>query len=273
MADPETYAPGYSFSGYQATNPALPLPAQEIDRELATLETVLQSFLDAIIEVRRADGNLQNGIVTWDGLAEDVQARILGSDPRVTNADINPAAYATQIEAEAGVANDRLMTPLRVGQALDALRAFSSQAQAQAGTDAQTVLSPVRGVDMLNALRAFASQAEAEAGTAADRVVSPLRGAQQIAALRPAATASASLTWGSIASLGSSAQAIVCPGAEVGDRVMIGLPAAGVDAGLIPQAWVSTTDTVTLRLTNVTAAPITPAGGAAATYSVTAARF
>ena len=62
---------------------------------------------------------------------------------------------ASQAEAEAGTATDKLMTPQRTAQAIAALSP-----------------PPV-----------FASQAEAEAGTVTDKVMSPLRTAEAIAAL------------------------------------------------------------------------------------------
>jgi len=65
------------------------------------------------------------------------------------------ADVATQAEAEAGAAANKLMTPQRTAQAI-------------------AVLSPAP---------VFASQAEAEAGSASDKVMSPLRTAQAIAAL------------------------------------------------------------------------------------------
>jgi hypothetical protein len=34
----------------------------------------------ALADVRRADGRLENGVVTWDGLDADVRSRITGED-------------------------------------------------------------------------------------------------------------------------------------------------------------------------------------------------
>lgn len=272
MADPTGYTVSYSFAGYQAINPDEPLPAADVDVEFANIETSLVSVIAALAEVRRADGNLQNDIVTWDALDADVQDRITATIDRVTIGDINASAFASQVEAETGVANDKIMTPLRARQAVDNYRAFASQVEAQAGALNTVVMTPLRTVEALGALRAFASQAEAEAGTEAAKVSSPLRVAQAVDALRTAFTATAALTWGAAVAAGSIEQSVTVTGAVVGDRVAIGLPTT-LDAGLVVQAWVDSADTVRVRITNITAAPITPHGGVATDYSFTALRF
>lgn len=274
MADPITYTVSYSFSGFQGTNPDSPLPAVPLDAELQDIAASIGSLASAVGDVRRSDGNLQNGKVTWDALSSDVKAKFDNLDTRVVVGDINPAAFATQTEAEAGVANDRLMTPLGVGYALDALRAWATQAQAQAGTDNASVMTPLRVTEALDTLRKLTTQALAEAGANNTEVMTPLRTAQAITAQRRAHTASVQLTWGAIAaSGGSSEQAISVVGAQIDDRVLIGLPASGLDAGLVSDAWVSSADVVTVRFTNVTAAPITPYAGVATDISVSAVGF
>jgi hypothetical protein len=273
MADPNPYVVSYSFSGFQAVNPDRPLPAMAIDTQFADIATASAEAVAAISSIRRADGGLENMVVTWDALTADVQNRILGVDPRVTVADINPSAFANTPEATAGVANDRIMTPLRVSEALNVLRAYASQSEAEAGTENTKVLTSLRVKQALDAFRPYASQAEAEAGSQNTKVLTSLRAKQAIDAQRAAFTASASLTWGAIGAAASATQVITCAGAAVQDRVLVGLAAAGVNAGLVVTAWVSSTNNVTVRLTNITASPITPHSGAATTYAVTAVRF
>lgn len=77
-------------------------------------------------------------------------------------------------------------------------------------------------------------------------------------------SATAALDFASIAAAASADLTIALPGAAVGDKVSLGLPAAPA-AGLIFQAFVSATDTVTVRATNITAAPV---DAASATYRV-----
>lgn len=73
MSTPTKYTRSYSFSGYQATNPSQPLPAPQVDNELENIEQSLGEAIDAVNDVRRADGALVNGIVTLDSLADEVR--------------------------------------------------------------------------------------------------------------------------------------------------------------------------------------------------------
>lgn len=273
MADPDPYVVTYSFAGYQSLNPDRPLPAGPLDVELANLATFAADVTGAVTSIRRADGALQNGVVTFDSLDPQLKDMLIGGSYDVLTADINPNAFATLVEAQTGVANDKLMTPLRTADAIASLRAFATQSEAEAGVSATTSMSPLRTKQALDAQRPFASQAEAEAGSNNTKVVTPLRVKQELDALRAAFTGSASLTWGSIAAGASSTQSVVVTGAAVGDRVALGLPSSGLDAGLIDRAWVSSPNTVTIRITNVTGGPITPHAGSPTTYSATCLRF
>lgn len=75
---------------------------------------------------------------------------------------------------------------------------------------------------------------------------------------------SASLNFPSISAVSQADLTITVTGAVAGSPVILGLPASPT-AGLTFNAFVSATDTVTVRATNVTASPVDPA---AATYSV-----
>jgi hypothetical protein len=78
-------------------------------------------------------------------------------------------------------------------------------------------------------------------------------------------TGSASLTFAAIAAASEEVQTISVPGAEVGDCVSIGLPTT-LPAGLAATAWVSSANTVSVRLHNyTTVATLTPP---TATYNV-----
>jgi len=263
------YTLTFSFSGYQAIQPAKPLPGPEIDIQFSNLETSIASIIAAVGQVRRADGAIQNASVTFDSLDPQLAA-IIGGTNEITVPDLSDTAFSTQVEAEVGVSNDKIMTPLRSAQAITAQRPFASQGQAQAGVDNSTVMTPLRTKDALDALRALSSQVQAEAASNNTTVMTPLRTKQQIDEIRTANSATAELTYGSIGANSASVQSVSVPGAQVGDGVVIGLPAAGINAGLVATAWVSAEGSVTLRLTNVTGAAITPA---VATYRLTAIRF
>jgi hypothetical protein len=75
---------------------------------------------------------------------------------------------------------------------------------------------------------------------------------------------SASLDFGSITNATQASLTITVVGAAVGDEVIMALPAAPT-AGLVFNAFVSAADTVTVRASNISAAPVDPA---AATFGV-----
>lgn len=77
-------------------------------------------------------------------------------------------------------------------------------------------------------------------------------------------TASAALDFPSIAAVSQADLTITVTGAAVGDEVALALPAAPA-AGIVFNAYVSAANTVTVRASNITAAPVDPAS---ASYSV-----
>ena len=114
-------------------------------------------------------------------------------------------AVASQAEAQAGTANDKYMTPLRVAQAIAVLGGGgggidtihrADVANPHATTKAQVGLGSVENY-------AVATQAQAQAGTATNLYMTPQRTAQAIAALTTAPT------WGGIVgTLGSQADLV-----------------------------------------------------------------
>lgn len=72
MANPPPYNPSYSFSGWQASNPSKPLPADRVDNEYASISISLNATITAIGDIRRSDGQLQNGIVGVDALSTGI---------------------------------------------------------------------------------------------------------------------------------------------------------------------------------------------------------
>jgi hypothetical protein len=89
MADPSPYVVSYSFGGFQANNPTTPLPAGALDNELANIATSIAQLGAFAENVIRADGALQNNIVTFDSLEVGLQ---LMTDP--TNGQLVAAAVA-----------------------------------------------------------------------------------------------------------------------------------------------------------------------------------
>lgn len=105
MADPTEYDPSYSFSGWQASNPAKPLPAQQVDNELANISAAINGHADAIKDVRRADGKLQNKSVHLESLSDSVRA-VLTNDTEIAAEVLEAAEAATEAaNAAADAAN------------------------------------------------------------------------------------------------------------------------------------------------------------------------
>lgn len=84
-------------------------------------------------------------------------------------------------------------------------------------------------------------------------------------ATRSDLTGAAALDFASIAAAASEDKTITVPGAAVGEAVSLGLPAAPA-AGLVFNGFVSAANTVTVRATNISAAPV---DAASATYRAT----
>lgn len=78
-------------------------------------------------------------------------------------------------------------------------------------------------------------------------------------------TVFANIDFANMAAAASNDQNVAVPGAELGDSVSLGLPAAPT-AGIVFQAFVSLANQVTVRATNITAGAVDPA---AANYRVT----
>ena len=74
-------------------------------------------------------------------------------------------------------------------------------------------------------------------------------------------TGTATLDFGSVAAQSFVDLAVTVTGAATGDCVVLGVPTASVTAGIVFSAWVSATNTVTVRAHNYTAGALDPASG------------
>ena len=101
MADPTKYVPGYDFSAYQAGLPNKPLPADRVDIELADIANAIGGTVDAIKDIRRADGALKNGIVTSDSVAPEFRTELV-ADILVSFDDEVAAAVLASLPAWRG---------------------------------------------------------------------------------------------------------------------------------------------------------------------------
>lgn len=76
MASVAPYRRGYSFAGWQANNPQKPLPRQKVDEDPGDLQRTTKETIDGLNQIKRTDGRLQNGIVTQDALAPELQTGV-----------------------------------------------------------------------------------------------------------------------------------------------------------------------------------------------------
>lgn len=108
----------------------------------------------------------------------------------------------------------------------------------------------------------FAANAIANAALQAALAITTSLTVASGTALTKMLSATAVLDFGSINAAASADLTIAVTGAATGNAVHLGLPAAPA-AGIVWNAFVSAADTVTVRATNITAAPVDPAS---ATY-------
>lgn len=74
-------------------------------------------------------------------------------------------------------------------------------------------------------------------------------------------SATSALDFGSVAAQSFADLTATVTGAVTGDSVALGVPVEAVTAGIVYSAWVSATNTVTVRAHNYTAAALDPASG------------
>lgn len=110
MANPVPYDRSYAFSPFQADSPTTPLPAPQLDNELVNIETTLDSLVGGLMDIRRSDGRLVNGIVTSDSLSAAVLAGLGGDAIAVSQLAIDAAAAAAASQATTTAARDQVLT-------------------------------------------------------------------------------------------------------------------------------------------------------------------
>lgn len=122
MSNPTPYNPSYSFSDYQTANPSEPLPAPQLDNELADVSQAMTETQTALADIRRSDGALVNNIVTADAIGNtQVQTRhlafgALGTTPKATTAQATAGtdneAFMTSAATKAALVYPQIRTPI-----------------------------------------------------------------------------------------------------------------------------------------------------------------
>ena len=171
MADPQKFTPGYSYTGWQTSNPTKPLPASRVDQDMAGIATSTDSLVNAVKDVRRSDGALKNGIVTVDSLSPAVKA-ILGSSTYLstvaTNIDdiITAADNIASVNSVAAI-DDDVSTVAGVAANVTTVAGISAAVSDVAAVD--TAVSAVAAIDdAVSAVAAVAANVTTVAGISAD---------------------------------------------------------------------------------------------------------
>jgi hypothetical protein len=79
---PIGYSASFSFTAFEAASPNTPKPGTSLDVEFANLHTSVASTILALADIRRADGGVTNGRVTWDSLDSATQKLFVTFKPR-----------------------------------------------------------------------------------------------------------------------------------------------------------------------------------------------
>lgn len=123
MSQPALYTATYSFIGFQNNAPSTPLPAPELDNEFANVAASIASIVSAIEDIRRSDGKLNNGVVTFDSFELGLQLLL---DP--TNGLLVAAAVATTQANATATAADRIAAAASAAAALAQATAAATSA-------------------------------------------------------------------------------------------------------------------------------------------------
>src|SRR4030081_60903 len=79
MPYPGVYNVTYNYAGWQLGQPSNPFPGVQIDADFATVDTNILNLTAFVKNVIRADGALNNGVVTFDSLSPALQTSGIAS--------------------------------------------------------------------------------------------------------------------------------------------------------------------------------------------------
>lgn len=180
MADPTKYTPDYDFSDYQEDNPTNPLPANELDVELANIAASIDSIVEAVKNVRRSDGAVKNDSIGYDQLKDEVDLGInppsdwLTATAYVVGQTVyeNNGVYRCLISHTSGVfstdlAAGRWSAVVDLSGSVDAAAASASSASASASTASSAASSASASAIAADTAKTQAETARNDAQTAA----------------------------------------------------------------------------------------------------------
>jgi hypothetical protein len=96
MADPTPFVPGYSYTDYQETAPADPLPGPQVDNDFADVATSTVTLVNAVKDIRRSDGKLKNAIVTYDSLSAGLKALLSNNTGQTIPGSFSPEDFGAK---------------------------------------------------------------------------------------------------------------------------------------------------------------------------------
>jgi hypothetical protein len=100
LADPTIYTQSFDFSNFEETQPSAPKPGVQLDAQFQDVAAAIINHRDAIKDIRRSDGALQNEIVTEDSLAPGL-LDMLSSETGAAAAAASAAAAAASATSAA----------------------------------------------------------------------------------------------------------------------------------------------------------------------------
>jgi hypothetical protein len=101
VANPARFIPSYDFSDFESTQPNTPKPGVQLDSQFDDISDSTTQLRDAIIDIRRSDGALVNGIVTEDSLEDGLLETLTAATGSAAITTAAAAITVAQAEVEA----------------------------------------------------------------------------------------------------------------------------------------------------------------------------
>jgi len=105
MANPTKYTKGYGYTGFQQSRGNDSFPGTHIDDDLRGVEESIDEIVDALGDVRRSDGALNNGIVTQESMSSDALAEFTAEADRAETAADSAEAFRDSAEGHKNTAS------------------------------------------------------------------------------------------------------------------------------------------------------------------------
>lgn len=166
MAYPTKYELSYDFSSFQGYHPTTPLPADKLEIEFVNLQRTTDEIIEKMKIIQRADGFLQNGVVTPESLTADAQTLIAyGKIINDNDVDAIAALSALSASATSAASNAALSATVAAGSATAANQSYADATEAAteaAGSASDAASSAQDAADAANDIPAAVAAAIAD---------------------------------------------------------------------------------------------------------------